>query len=294
MSYDKIKINIKEVDELNIKSHLNTSLEAEGISVSEDLINRTLEAIKSDNDQDVELDKAPVFMSGRIRTLVTVVETLLILAVGINAIRLNIPYGMMLDNATDQAKSYDNTTDENDMAFSEASDQYDDSVDGIDSYNLDAYEFTTNTEDAGKDTSVKYGEATVGALPDNEVEDKAELTVHGYEMTFTEMVLIESEAVKSITITSILGQGERAITGHDEVKEFYWMMDNYIYQQGSGDYEDMLYTVDIIGASLDGRLLIGDSNIVVELTNKDAVSQSIYTASDHGKLIEEMKNFIND
>lgn len=38
--------NELEKDDLNIKSHLNTSLELSGINVSEDLINRTLEAIK--------------------------------------------------------------------------------------------------------------------------------------------------------------------------------------------------------------------------------------------------------
>ncbi len=46
MSFDQKKSDSIEIDELNIKSHLNTSLDIEGISVSEDLINRTLEAIK--------------------------------------------------------------------------------------------------------------------------------------------------------------------------------------------------------------------------------------------------------
>lgn len=47
MSYSKNndKLNI-EIDDLNIKAHLNTSLELSKISVSEDLILRTLDAIK--------------------------------------------------------------------------------------------------------------------------------------------------------------------------------------------------------------------------------------------------------
>ena len=44
---DKNRINANmENDDMNIKSHLNTSLELDKISVSEDLINRTLDAIK--------------------------------------------------------------------------------------------------------------------------------------------------------------------------------------------------------------------------------------------------------
>jgi hypothetical protein len=46
MSYNDKKNNGMEMDDLNIKSHLNTSLDLSGISVSEDLINRTLAAIK--------------------------------------------------------------------------------------------------------------------------------------------------------------------------------------------------------------------------------------------------------
>ncbi|HWT73813.1 MAG TPA: hypothetical protein VN258_03715 [Mobilitalea sp.] len=46
MSYNDKKNENIEIDDMNIRSHLDTSLELSGISVSEDLINRTLEAIK--------------------------------------------------------------------------------------------------------------------------------------------------------------------------------------------------------------------------------------------------------
>ena len=53
MSFDK-KSNKFDLDKLNLKDRLNASLENEGISVSEDLINRTLNAIK--NQKADELD----------------------------------------------------------------------------------------------------------------------------------------------------------------------------------------------------------------------------------------------
>lgn len=53
MNYNNKKHEL-EMDDLNIKAHLNTSLDLSGISVSEDLINRTLAAIKAS-----EQEKAP-------------------------------------------------------------------------------------------------------------------------------------------------------------------------------------------------------------------------------------------
>ena len=46
MNFDKNKSDYSKLDDMNIKSHLNTSLEMSGISVSEDLIQRTIQAIK--------------------------------------------------------------------------------------------------------------------------------------------------------------------------------------------------------------------------------------------------------
>ncbi len=50
MSENKNYDDNMEVDELNIKSHLNDSLDLSGISMSEDLINRTLLAIKKQSE----------------------------------------------------------------------------------------------------------------------------------------------------------------------------------------------------------------------------------------------------
>jgi hypothetical protein len=53
------KTNIKN-DELNIRSHLNASLDLNGISVSEDLINRTLEAINKQTPADNSKNTADI------------------------------------------------------------------------------------------------------------------------------------------------------------------------------------------------------------------------------------------
>lgn len=54
MNFDKNKSDYSKLDDMNIKSHLNTSLEMSGISVSEDLIQRTLQAIKEQQSTTIE------------------------------------------------------------------------------------------------------------------------------------------------------------------------------------------------------------------------------------------------
>lgn len=51
MNYKDKKNNNIENDDMNIKSHLNASLDLSGISVTEDLINRTLEAVKKNSSE---------------------------------------------------------------------------------------------------------------------------------------------------------------------------------------------------------------------------------------------------
>lgn len=55
MKYNNNKQEDIEIDDMKIKSHLNASLDLSGISVSEDLINRTLEAIKKQEPKQQEI-----------------------------------------------------------------------------------------------------------------------------------------------------------------------------------------------------------------------------------------------
>ena len=92
---DKSKYDRIEQDELNIKSHLNTSLDLSGISVSEDLINRTLAAIKEQAISSEEVTKtddlAPrkkiIAWNRYIRGFAGVAAAALIVVIGYNFIQ---------------------------------------------------------------------------------------------------------------------------------------------------------------------------------------------------------------
>lgn len=96
MSYNNDdKLNI-EIDDLNIKTHLNTSLELSGISVSEDLILRTLNAIKEQSPENIDhKDKNNDKQSGRkiipwnryVRSFATACAAVILVVAGYAAIR---------------------------------------------------------------------------------------------------------------------------------------------------------------------------------------------------------------
>jgi hypothetical protein len=109
------KQNEVDMDDMNIKSHLNTSLDLDGISVSEDLINRTLEAIKR---QPVEqlasqtgsknINKKVIFWNKYVRGFAGVAAAVLIVVVGYNAMS-QFNFGMKSENS-DTAKSSEDSS----------------------------------------------------------------------------------------------------------------------------------------------------------------------------------------
>ncbi len=95
-----------EMDDLNIDRHLNTSLDLSGISVSEDLINRTLAAIKEQPTQEQksqtgskEISKKIIPWNRYVRGFAGVAAAALIVVVGYNALS-QIPFGGMSKNST--------------------------------------------------------------------------------------------------------------------------------------------------------------------------------------------------
>jgi hypothetical protein len=106
MNYNDKKNDDLEMDELNIKSHLNTSLDLSGISVSEDLINRTLAAIKEQPVENKdpksgseELGKKIIPWGRYVRGFAGVAAAVLIVAVGYNVIKQE-PFGSQKNNAS--------------------------------------------------------------------------------------------------------------------------------------------------------------------------------------------------
>ena len=94
MSSNDKKNDELNIDDMNIKSHLNTSLDLNGINVSEDLIYRTLEAVKNhpaedQNDKNAEDGiKKTIPWNRYIRRFAGIAAAMLIIVVGYSSMKL--------------------------------------------------------------------------------------------------------------------------------------------------------------------------------------------------------------
>lgn len=96
MNYNNKKHDL-EIDEFDIKAHLNTSLDLSGISVSEDLIHRTLAAIKASEQEKASMEtvseendtigKRVIPFSRYIRGIAGVAAALFIVIVGYSVLK---------------------------------------------------------------------------------------------------------------------------------------------------------------------------------------------------------------
>lgn len=95
-----------EHDDMNIKTHLNTSLELDGISVSEDLINRTLQAIKQQQapqemeERPISSDKKVITWNKYVRGLAGIAAAIVVVVVGYSIIN---NMGMQFSKSSDKA-----------------------------------------------------------------------------------------------------------------------------------------------------------------------------------------------
>lgn len=310
MSFEQKKRNELEMDELKIKSHLNTSLEIEGISVSEDLINRTLNAIRLqeaegsyDNKDKSERNK-PIFVYRHSRTLVTVAAAVLLLVVGVSAIRMYTPLGMKKDMAksenfithndagTSERYSITQFTEEdneavNDIYFTEES-KSDDKRSGTIDKNDAA---PINEEDQSVDMFMgsEFGED----FEDKKAETNGTISIE-YALSFADITSIEHSDVSLITITSKSSGEMKTLTEKDKIDGFFSIMQNHVFMKGTGDVTATKYIVKITSEDAESQMVIDDTVVVVDNTHLDATSHSIYVTSDFGTLLSDLKGLMED
>lgn len=280
MSFEQKKRSEPDMDKLNIKYHLNASLETEGISVSEDLINRTLDAIKKQKDQGFDeklANKKPTHLLRRTRLIITTGAAVLILMLGMTTIRLLSPekkadqvspesYNM---TAMDKSEIYGNAIDGSEVQMSVIEDA---NILEADEEFVDIYvrDFTEEQDDSSMELTSKYRN----------------------EFKFADIISMEPMDVKSVTITSESMKKTISLTKRVQLDQFYSIMENHSFLQEEGERSDVQYIIKIIGEDTDSQITIGIDSIEVDHTDKDVASHSVYVAADHSKLIEDLEELL--
>ena len=312
-----------EIDDKKIKSHLNASLDFSGISVSEDLINRTLEAInKQPAEQPLAEDssKKVIAWNRYIRAFAGVAAAVIVVVVGYGLAGNGLLFNKSAKNSTDSGllanQKYDMTTNEESAQEGEI---YSTTMDAAprfsiaaDTFTADAGEGATGSTGANESTGSTGANESTGSTGTNEstgstgettsgenslqAEQPAQKATSSSEeaiLTFRDIFLADPAQAESIVITDETSGTSITLASREEILDFYAVMDNHQFTYSSSSSAATNYTVEIKSPRPKEAIydmIIGD-NIVVTYTDSEISSQSIYSAVDQILLIQNLQDF---
>lgn len=314
MNKNNLNRNNIENDDMNIKSHLDTSLDLSGISVSEDLINRTLEAIRqqpADNtgreDSSNDIVKKVIPWNRYIRGFAGVAAATLIVFVGFNVIN-NLGLGSKKDSysADDNTNGImtDQSTDEivKFAATAEQETAADDTAvtteENASIYGIESSEYSiTAAVGINRDAKVQYNANDEGATGTTDARLAGAYDADGAAtVSFQDICLLAPEEVEYVTITDIVNNTAISLTDQIEIINFYSMMNNHQFSYGQGTSADQYYSVEIKSPKPEEALYtiwIGE-NITVQATIGDNTSESMYTSLDYEVLKKDLDVFFQE
>lgn len=284
MSFEPKKREEIEIDKFNIKSHLNTSLEADGISVSEDLISRTMDAIRLQEANGLDegkvnrVNKKPILLYRYTRTLIAVAAAALVLVVGLNALRLLKPLGMKSDNETKNFMSYDAEETENYKADAPMDDSAEYDINSSDDLKLDTTAIDRGTED--EHSTVLHSERKMQGI------------LNDAGLTFEDITFIGAADTSLITINSKTTGETKTISDREKIDELYSMLEGHVFMYGELEVVDTQYIIKLSSDDKVTQVVIGGSAITVDYTSNDLSTQSVFITADQSTLLAELEKFL--
>ena len=302
MSFNQKKNMNIEKDDMNIKSHLDTSLDMSGIKVSEDLINRTLDAIKKQTPVKVTGIDEWKAASGRRRTPVagvikgfaSVAAAIFILVVGFNAFRLMGGSSKdTADNSADYGTSENESMQESDEMKAE---------DAADS----SMPYLARSKDNGADNDTgnveeEFGTAVTQEAPTAEEERIGETKVTadsneaagGYSDAFTlslgDICPINREAAESVDITVVTAEKSIFLSDSADIDDFYTLMGSHAFSEGSESTGNNLYIIKVNSSGAVFTMTVEDAYIITAYSFGNDVTEGRYNTLDHGRLLMDLE-----
>ena len=327
---NKDKQNDIEMDELNIKSHLNTSLDLSGINVSEDLINRTLAAIKEHSAENNELQtgveensKKVIPWNRYVRGFAGVAAAVLIVAVGYNVIK-QVPLGSQKGSTGntqyDEKAAYDSASedlaDENNIygaaeesaTSSDSTDTNSTDIDALESpeadtsiqYTITAADATLAKEDGagvtGTEGETGIADTQVMDAEQDDASPKISASLRNSEeiilLSFREIFLPDPVNAEYITIKDEVNNTSISLTDQASILDFYSVMDNHQFAYANVDTSNQSYTVEVKSPEPQAlyTLIVGQT-IIVRYTEGELVSENIFKAVDENLFKQNLDEF---
>lgn len=263
------------IDDLNIKFHLNASFDLSGIRVSEELIQKTLGTINDQPSTQVEKEES-VSKARRapwnlyIRNLTGVAAALIILIGGYSLIKNNIG---MKSTKNDSNVSMDNER-STEMAMPEAKGEFSDKdqvLFSAEEGDMDDVAMGSATEDttltnedehkidtAAIDDTVKFNDQEIVAP-----SATSEFTATGLEsVEFTQIYGGAVDMIESMVVTDDAANKSVIIKEESELTKVYSILDSYLYTAAeSGLSSETYYSIEIKEYQSDAinTITIGDT-----------------------------------
>jgi hypothetical protein len=326
MNYNDKKNDKLEMDDMKIKSHLNTSLDLSGISVSEDLINRTLEAIKKQPVEQqesqikkVETTKKVIPWNKYVRGFAGVAAAVLVIVAGYNLLsRGQMKYNKE-DNSADSSVAEEYNTMEaeteeaadKDMSLSSAMESTSADEGTEDTTFTDSNEQLAVTENGiqasrkytiAADISIEMDEdksvtgsdgVAAGGAGSIEPESPALRNSDGVILlSFREIFLPDPAQAEYITISDDVNNTSITLVTPEEILEFYTMMDKHQFTYSDGISSEQNFTVEVKNPIPETlyTMTIGET-IIIQYNSGDTVSESRFGSTDAVLLQQNLEDF---
>ncbi len=290
-----------DLDNMRLKDHLNASFELDNIKVSEDLIARTLKAVKEAEVQAEHPEEKNKIKRFPVRRLVSAAAVVLVLLVGIQVMRNgsigskkdagnseNLSTEMAADNGIAQTYGIPETT-------MEATGSTESGTAAFDAAEAD------ETSKSASDTSAPAEEAEnqyTAEAPANITKTAGEGTgLYDGELIFSAVIPVTADSVTALTVTKNNGSQVSLKKAAENASRLYAILDGYSLTPKDGtikeDNSEWTYKVLITTKDkLDYTILIGEI-IQIQKTKEQAENTTEYLPGDVNALLRELDDFYN-
>lgn len=288
-----------DLDNMWLKDHLNASFELDNIKVSEDLMDRTLKAIKeAEKDEEYQKEKKKIrrFPVGR---LVSAAAVLFVLLVGIGVMQLGFTGSkksesdMSMDMVAGEAENSAMA----DITMEQAASSEKSAESSVDMYND-----SSTTYSMAEDSSEKYDLAAVEDSVDgetNEIMGKTfgtDINNSGDQVVNSDICPVSADSVTALIITKKDGEEVKSQNPVESATTIYDMLSGYPLElvEESSDNNDWMYKITITSTdNLEYTYLIGE-NIQVLNENEKEKNSAGYHTEDMKRLLEEMDHYYKE
>lgn len=295
---DKNKINNSlpsDLDDLRVKDHLNASFELDNLTVSEDLIARTLKAIKESDQQEEQSKKINKIKHFPVRRLVSAAAAIAVLIVGINIFQ-----NSFTGNKKGTQISMDSSSTEKAPEEAATMENYSAAADGAASLNnsTKSSEITGSSAEES-DMAAANEEITTFSAELKEDTKKAGGASSGYgENLFSVLYPINYDTVTTFNVSKNGDTGKALKETGIKVNEFYNILDGYPLTESNTNENrntaDWIYKAEIVEPNqVAYTIIIGDTIQVEQKSETGEPQVSVYSTENMDNLIKQIQDFYN-